>query len=288
MSESPLLFERRGSVAVLTLNRPEVHNAQNSAMLYALDEAFARFAGDDELAVAVLRGAGKSFSSGHDLGSDGADYDLSFDRRTMWWDHVGKVAGENWLARESEVYLGFCRRWRELPKPTIAMVHGACIAGGLMLAWSCDLIIASDDAFFADPVVRMGVPGVELFAHPWVMGPRRAKEFLFLGDRVGAERAYEIGMVNRVVARDALEAETMAIAERIAERPRFGLATAKMAVNQAEDAMGYRTGIDAAFSLHQLAHLQAQVETGSPIRGLDAGTTRAAMGGPANGEWADR
>ena len=282
--DAPVRFERRGAVAVITLDRPEVHNAQNSAMLYALDDAFSRFAADDELKVAVLRGAGRSFSSGHDVGTSGVDYDVTFDRRTLWWDHVGKEAGEAWLARESEVYLGLCRRWREIPKPTIAMVHGACIAGGLMLAWSCDLIMASDDAFFVDPVVRMGVPGVELFAHPWVMGPRRAKEFLFLGDRMSAARAYEIGMINRVVAAGELEAETMAIAERIAEMPRFGLATAKMAVNQAEDAMGFRTGVDAAFSLHQLAHLQAQAETGSPIRAVDVDTTRSAIGGPADGE----
>jgi enoyl-CoA hydratase len=275
---APVLVERRGPVAVITLNRPEVHNAQNSAMLYALDEAFYRFVDDDELKVAVVRGAGGSFSSGHDIGTSGVDYDRSFDRRTLWWDHVGKVAGDQWLARESEVYLGFCRRWREIPKPTIAMVHGACIAGGLMLAWSCDLILASEDAFFADPVVRMGVPGVELLAHPWVMGPRRAKEFLFLGERVSASRAYEMGMINRVVPRDELEAETMSMAERIAEMPRFGLAVTKMAVNQAEDAMGFRTGTDAAFSLHQLAHLQAQVETASPIRGVDVGTTRDAIG----------
>jgi enoyl-CoA hydratase len=274
---APVLVERRGSVAVITLNRPEVHNAQNSAMLYALDEAFYGFVDDDELKVAVLRGAGGSFSSGHDVGTSGVDYDRSFDRRTLWWDHVGKVAGDQWLARESEVYLGFCRRWREIPKPTIAMVHGACIAGGLMLAWSCDLILASEDAFFVDPVVRMGVPGVELLAHPWVMGPRRAKEFLFLGERVSASRAYEMGMINRVVPRDELEAETMSMAERIAEMPRFGLAVTKMAVNQAEDAMGFRTGTDAAFSLHQLAHLQAQVETASPIRGVDVATTRDAI-----------
>jgi enoyl-CoA hydratase len=275
---APVLVERRGSVAVITLNRPDVHNAQNSAMLYALDEAFYRFVDDDELKVAVVRGAGGSFSSGHDVGTSGVDYDRSFDRRTLWWDHVDKIAGDQWLARESEVYLGFCRRWREIPKPTIAMVHGACIAGGLMIAWSCDLILASEDAFFVDPVVRMGVPGVELLAHPWVMGPRRAKEFLFLGERISASRAYEMGMINKVVSRDELEAETMSMAERIAEMPRFGLAVTKMAVNQAEDAMGFRTGTDAAFSLHQLAHLQAQVETSSPIRGVDVGTTRDAIG----------
>ena len=109
-----------------------------------------------------------------------------------------------------EVYLGMCRRWRELPKPTIAMVQGACIAGGLMLAWVCDLIVASDDAFFADPVVRMGIPGVEYFAHPWVLGPRFAKEMLFTGDRFSAQRAYELGMVSRVVPRRDLARDVRA------------------------------------------------------------------------------
>jgi enoyl-CoA hydratase len=275
MSDSPILFETRGAVALITLNRPDVHNAQNSAMLYALDDAFRRFIDDDDLSVAVLRGAGRSFSSGHDLGTAGVDYDRSFPRRALWWDHVGKTAGENWMAREAEVYLGFCRRWREMPKPTIAMVHGACIAGGLLLAWSCDLITASEDAYFVDPVVRMGIPGVEMLSHPWEMGARRAKEFLFLGEPIDAKRAYEMGMVNRVTAPEHLEAETLAMAERIAEMPRFGLATAKMAVNQAEDAMGHRAGTDAAFVLHQLAHLQAQLETGSPIRGADARSASA-------------
>lgn len=87
------------------------------------------------------------------------------------------------FARESEVYLGMCRRWRDLPKPTIAKVQGACIAGGLMLAWACDLIIAADNAFFRDPVVRMGIPGVEYFAHPWQMPARVAKEWVCCTNR---------------------------------------------------------------------------------------------------------
>ena len=122
------------------------------------------------------------------------------------------------------------------------MVHGACIAGGLMLAWVCDLIVAADDAFFADPVVRMGIPGVEYFAHPWMLGPRLAKEVLFTGGRFGAERAYQAGMVNRVVPRASLEAAVFELAGQIAEMPAFGLALAKRAVNQCEDLMGMRRG----------------------------------------------
>ncbi len=164
--------------------------------------------------VVVLAGAGPHFSAGHDIGTPERDIHKSFERiATMWWEHADKAGRRGHLhVREQELYLGMCRRWRDLPKPTIAMVQGACVAGGLMLAWTCDLIVASDDAFFADPVVRMGIPGVEYFAHPFAMAPRIAKEFLFLGERMTAERAHAVGMVNRVVPREQLRAETLAIA----------------------------------------------------------------------------
>jgi enoyl-CoA hydratase len=149
------------------------------------------------------------------------------------------------------------------------MVQGACIAGGLMLAWACDLIVAAENAVFSDPVVQWGVPGVEFFAHPWEMGPRQAKEFLFLGEKVSAARAYELGMVNRVTTRDELEPTTLDIAHRIAQRPRFGLALAKTAVNQAQEAMGHRTGIDQAFGLHQLSHAHNTVVCGNPMLTYD-------------------
>src|SRR6266704_4624799 len=216
-------YERRGRVALITLNRPRYANAQNSAMTYALDAAFARAVNDDQVAVLVLAGAGDHFCAGHHIGTPERDADVSFDREAvLWWDHVGKAGADARYAREMEVYLGMCRRWREIPKPSIAMVQGACIAGGLMLAWVCDLIIASDDAFFADPVVRMGVPGVEYFAHAFELPPRIAKEFLLLGDRMSAARAEQFGMVNRVVPRDRLREETAASAAKLAAQPRLG------------------------------------------------------------------
>jgi enoyl-CoA hydratase len=150
------------------------------------------------------------------------------------------------------------------------MVQGACIAGGLMLAWVCDLIVASSDAFFADPVVKMGIPGVEYFAHPWVLGPRFAREVLFTGSRFTASRAYEVGMVNRVVPRSDLSSVTFELAEQIAEMPSFGLALAKRAVNQCEDLMGQRSGMDAVFGLHHLAHAHNAEVSGHSLAGLDA------------------
>ena len=270
-------YERDGAIARVIMNRPEYRNAQNSAMTYALDDAFYAAAADDEVKVIVLAGEGKHFSAGHDIGTPGRDIDRSFERRAgLWWDHVGQPGGESRYAREEEVYLGMCRRWRELPKPTIAQVQGACIAGGLMLAWICDLIVASDDAFFADPVVRMGIPGVEYFAHPWALGPRQAKEFLFLGERIDAARALQLGMINRVVRADQLAAEVTAMAAKIAEMPRLGLALAKKAVNQAEDAMGLQIGMDSVFGLHHFAHAHNAEVGADSLGGHDARSIRDA------------
>ncbi|MFF3318925.1 enoyl-CoA hydratase [Streptomyces sp. NPDC003035] len=273
----PVLYERRGPVAYVTMNRPRYRNAQNSAMTYALDDAFYRAAADADVSVVVLAGAGEHFSAGHDIGTPERDAHLPFDRRAgLWWDHSVRHGAESRFARESEVYLGMCRRWRELPKPVVASVQGACVAGGLMLAWICDLIVASEDAFFADPVVRMGIPGVEYFAHPWVMPPRIAKEFLYTGDRMTARRAYEIGMVNRVVERAELGAETDRLALRIAEMPRLGLALTKRAVNQAEDLQGMHAGMDSVFGLHHLAHAHNAETAADPLGGMDVAAMKEA------------
>jgi enoyl-CoA hydratase len=266
----PVLYELRGSTALVSMNRPKYRNAQNAKMTHALDAAFTQAVTDDSVKVIVLAGAGDHFSAGHDIGTPERDIHKSFKRvATTYWDHADKPGAENLFVREQELYLGMCRRWRELPKPTIAMVQGACIAGGLMLAWICDLIIAAEDAFFADPVLKMGIPGVEYFAHPHVMPPRLAKEFLFLGERISARRAYEMGMINRIVPQSALEQETFAIAARIAEMPRFGLALAKKAINQAEDRMGLRDTMDATFALHHLAHAHNTLSSEDYLAGQD-------------------
>ena len=268
-TDTPVDYAVEGPVAWITMQRTAFHNAQNSQMTYALDDAFRRAVDDDAVKVIVLRGAGKHFSAGHDIGTPGRDLHKTFDRKHLVADHTNKPAAELLYTREHEVYLGMCRRWREIQKPTIAMVQGACIAGGLMLAWVCDLIVASEDAYFQDPVVRMGIPGVEYFAHAFEMHPRIAKEFLFLGDRMPAQRAYELGMVNRVVARDDLEAQTRNIAEKIAQMPRLGLSLTKQAVNHVEDLRGKRTAMDAVFHMHHFAHAQNDLVSGHSLGGLD-------------------
>lgn len=269
-AQEVVLYSVLDGIATVTMNRPEFNNAQNSKMTYALDAAFRRAVDDDEVKVIILRGSGKHFSAGHDIGTPGRDINQSFDRASLWYDHVNKPGGEFLYVREQEVYLGMCRRWRDLPKPTIAMVQGACVAGGLMLAWVCDMIIASDDAFFSDPVVRMGIPGVEYFAHAFELNPRIAKEFLFLGERMSAERAYQMGMVNRIASRERLEEETYSIAQRIGKMPRMGLALTKQAINHIEDLQGKRAGMEAAFAWHHFAHAHNELISGDKLGGYDA------------------
>ena len=271
MAESELvLYEVDGRVAVITLNRPEKANAQTPAMLDQIDTCYSRAAAEREVRVIVLQANGKHFSAGHDIGTPGRDINKPFERTHLWWDHTNKPGSEQLFAREQEVYLGMCRRWHDIPKPTIAMVQGACIAGGLMLAWVCDLIVASDDAFFQDPVVRMGIPGVEYFAHVHELNPRIAKEFLFVGDRMKADRAYMMGMVNRVVPRDELEAQTYDIAARIAKQPRMGLALTKTVINRVEELQGLRSTMDMAFGYHHFAHAHSQVLGAGHLGGHDA------------------
>jgi len=279
MTDEPtVLYETHDAVAVVTMSRPQYRNAQNAKMTFALDEAFSRAMKDDAVKVVVLAGAGPHFSAGHDIGTPERDIHKSFGRvATTWWEHEDKTGVEAMYVREQELYLGMCRRWRELPKPTIAMVHGACVAGGLMLAWVCDLIVAADDAYFADPVVRMGIPGVEYFAHPYAMPARIAKEMLFLGEKMSADRALAVGMINRVVPAARLREETLAIAGRIAQMPRLALALTKKAVNQAEDRMGLRDTMDATFALHHLAHAHNALTTTDHLAGEDAKTMAAKL-----------
>ncbi len=283
-TETPVLYEVRDGVAWVTMNRERYNNAQNSQMTYALDAAFRQAVDDPAVKAIVLAGAGKHFSAGHDIGTPGRDIARSFDRAHLVPDHVGRPGAELLYTREQEVYLGMCRRWRDITKPTIAMVQGACIAGGLMLAWVCDLIVASDDAFFQDPVSKlMGIPGVEYFAHGFELPPRVAKEFLLLGERMGAERAYSFGMVNKVVPRTELQQATAEMAVKLAVQGSLGMWLTKQAVNHVEELRGKRNAMDAAFHMHHFAHAQNDLTTGNALGGV-TGKSAAADNRRAEGE----
>ena len=283
-TDEPVLYEVADGVAWITMDRPRFNNAQNGQMTYALDDAFRSAVNDDAVRCIVLAGNGKHFSAGHDIGTPGRDLHHEFEKREILPGHVNKPAAELLYTREQEQYLGMCRRWRDVPKPTIAMVQGACVAGGLMLAWVCDLIVASEDAFFQDPVnPLMGIPGVEYFAHAYELPPRVAKEFLLLGERMSAQRAYSFGMVNKVVPRDELRATAAAWAIKLARQPRLGNWLTKQAVNHVEELRGKRTAMDAVFHMHHFAHAHNDLVSGNSIAGV-SGKSAAASNKKQAGE----
>ena len=272
MYETLIYEEPVPSVVRIVLNRPDSRNAQNTAMLYELNDAFNRAAHDDSVAVIVLAANGPHFSSGHDLREPEPMKSLKDHSTVSTWGGFELPGAEGWTAREKELYLGFSERWRNIPKPTIAQVHGKCIAGGLMLVWPCDIIVASEDTLFLDNTVDMGMSGVEFFAHPWELGSRKAKEFLFTADMFDAQEAHRLGMVNHVVALESLADFVLDLAERIAKKPSFALKLAKESVNAAEDAQGRVSAMSTAFALHQLGHSHNMQVHGLPIDPSGAGS----------------
>lgn len=256
-------YERPSAkVARITLARSEAGNVQDTAMLYEIDAALTLAGQDDEIAVVILAADGDDFSLGHDVAGLFSTEGMVQVTQSGGFSRPGIDGTKSW---EDDIYLALPWRWRNFPKPTIAQVQGRVIAGGLMIVWPCDLIIASEEATFCDPVTGFGIGAVELFLHPWELGARKAKELLFTGDDLSAADAHAIGMVSKVVPRAELESATLALAERIAVRPSFGLKMAKLAVNQTLETQGQWTAVQSAYSLHHLAHAQALLATGQYI-----------------------
>jgi enoyl-CoA hydratase len=250
-----LLYETPApAVARIVLNRVASRNAQDTHLLYELNDAFDRAAQDDTIKVIILAANGPHFSSGHDLRETDHLEHFNAHRTVGTWCGMSCGGAEPTMTREKELYLGLCERWAAIAKPTIAQVQGKCVSGGLMLVWPCDLIVAADDAQFQDNTLEMGVCGVEYFAHPYELGPRKAKELLFTSDWLDAREAHRLGMVNHVVPVAELAVATLALASRIARKSVFALKLAKEAVNSAMNAGGRKTALDHAFALHQLSH----------------------------------
>ena len=216
-------------VGRITLARADKRNAQDRKMLYELDAAFAEAMRDDAIKVVILAADGPDFSSGHDLSDRQPVTDFETVTQTGGFNEPGQ---HGMMAGEEEFYLGFCWRWRNLPKPTIAQVQGRVMAGGLMLVWPMDLVIASTDARFTDPVVALGVNGHEFFVHAWELGHRKAKEMLFRGGFLTAEECHRLGMINHVVELDELE--TLHAGGRVGDREASGVRA------QAREALGQR------------------------------------------------
>jgi enoyl-CoA hydratase/carnithine racemase len=266
-------YEVDEGIATITLNRPEAANAQTLPMLDDLDEAWRRAAEDDAVRVIVLQANGKHFSAGHDIKAVGEDDD---DGTPPSWTLASIYE------IEARRFLEYSLRWRNVPKPSIAAVQGVCIAGGLLLAWPCDLIIAAENAKFSDPVVSLGIGGVEYHGHTWEWGPRKAKELLFTGRAMTAEEAERFGMVTKVVPVEELRAETRALAAEIATKHPFALRQAKRAVNQTLDVQGFYAAIQSVFDIHQTGHGHALSESGLPIL-LSLDGMKAEINEPAAG-----
>jgi enoyl-CoA hydratase len=256
-----ILYDVSEGVATITLNRPDRRNAQNQPFLEELNAAWERAAADSEARVILLQANGPHFSAGHDIAPDAI--------KTPELKAIGEGIPETGLLNlhnwEAKYYLGYSRRWRDIPKPSIAAVQGACIAGGLLLAWPCDLIVAAENARFSDPVVLMGIGGVEYHGHTWELGARKAKEFLFTAKPIGAHEAEKRGMVNRVVPTEELQTSARALAVEIAQMHPHALAMAKRAVNQTLDIMGQQAALQSCFDIHQLGHASAYVQSGQMV-----------------------
>jgi enoyl-CoA hydratase len=247
-----------GRIARITLNRVHARNAQNRGLLVELGEAFLQAEADDQVRVVILAGAGPMFSSGHDLGSKEAVAERTPgpDLHPSYAMTGGTKSGaEQRMLQEWHYFFQNTLRWRNLRKITIAQVHGSVYAAGLMLMWCCDLIVAADNATFADVVgTRLGMCGLEYFAHPWEFGPRKAKELLLTGDSLGVEEAHQLGMVSKIFPADELGERTLEFAARIAALPSMTSLLIKESVNQSVDNMGFYNGLQACFTLHQLNH----------------------------------
>jgi enoyl-CoA hydratase len=265
MGYQTILVERRGAVEIVTMNRPEVRNAQNTALLTELDEALRAADADPTVHVIVIAAAGPHFSAGHDLKA-----------------YVGEAPSDDWHEKrktpegkfdhERQMYFDMSMAIRDLRTPTIAMVQGKCIAGGLMVALMCDLIVASEDAVFQNPVLRMTGAGVEALVEIRDMSPRMAKAFLWTAHELDAMEAYRMFLVNAVVPPDRLEARTMEIADKIAKLPPVTAQLVKRSINHAEDLRGFRDSLEYHFMVHQFQH-----NTKTSLDALAERQTRSSM-----------
>lgn len=247
-----IIYEEIGAVARISHNRPGARNAENMQLLDELDDAVKKAAEDPAIRVLILAGKGAHFSAGHDL-KEGQAVRSTYTVEERW-------------AYEQQRYYRYCMNVLDFPKPTIAQVNGACISGGFMLANMCDLMVASEDAYFSDPVIHtIATAAVEILIHPWVLGMRKAKELLFTGGRITAAEGHQLGMVNRVVPVDELEAATLALANRIAEAPPFATHLTKKSLNRTMDIQGLRSALAAHFDTHLLTHYSEEFKAARQV-----------------------
>ncbi len=243
-SYETIIYEKvEDKIFRLTLNRPEKLNAMSLKLLGEFNQALDEFEADGRASVLIVRGAGRAFCAGYDIQGTqqpGSQFTVTSDRMVL------QRMVERWQ-----------RLWT-LPKPTIAQVHGFCLAGATELIGHCDIVFASEDAQFGHPAGRsLGIiPTLSMW--PVLVGPRKSKEYFFTGDYMPANEALEWHLVNRVFPKDKLEAETLAYARRVAMVPIDLLTLHKAAVNRFYDILGIRAAEQSSADLDVIAH---QTET---------------------------
>ena len=226
-------LQRAEAVATLTLDRPQRLNAINKQMLGELQDALDAVERDPQLRALVVTGAGGNFSSGFDL------------KEQMEARPTGVEAWREILDRD----FGTIMRFWHFSKPTIAAVSGYCLAGGCELALCCDITIATEDAIFGEPELKFGA-GIVVMILPWLVGPKHAKEIILRGmDRIPAQQALRIGLINRVVTADALESSALAIARDIAVIDPQLVQQTKRAINRTFEIMGLVDALETALDI---------------------------------------
>jgi enoyl-CoA hydratase len=260
MTPSDVTYCSDGPLAIVSLNRPQYRNAQSWRLLDELDKALKRASEEAEIKVIIVQGTGDHFSSGHDLGTP--EQEADFKARGLDATSIERLTVDYYNAFR-KYNLDLTLKWRNLPKPTIAMVNGYCIYGGWMIAAAMDLVFAAEDALFLTSML-------EYFSAPWDMNPRKAKELLFESRFIDAREAAELGFVNRVYPKAQLEDETKAYARRVAENSRQLLRMFKLAVNKAQDVQGFSAAIEASFADYMLM---------SRMRGSRRGEGQRRLGG---------
>lgn len=230
-------IERDGTILHIVLNRPEKRNALTQEMLLALQAAFRDAEHEADMRVVVLRAEGPDFCAGFDLSRLRSE----------------ELPEERMLREEAELF-NIALEIRNFPKPTIAAVQGGCIAGGLLFSQMCDLIIADENAYFYNPLVKMGGVGLELLMEPWDLGIRQAKRYLFTGERIPADVALKFGMITHVVKRETIAAATVELARKVAAMPPMTIRLLKKSINRTQDLMGMRAALDYHFAMHEFGH----------------------------------
>ncbi len=251
MDYSTVIYEKvEDKIRRLTLNRPEKLNAMSPKLLQELDDVFNTFEDDPDASVLIIRGAGRAFCAGYDLNagssSSSAPAPSTHSRPRRFTVSMDRVMCQRIVNR-------WQRLW-SLPKPTIAQVHGFCLAGATEFVGHCDIVFASEDATFGHPAGRqLGVlPSLSLW--PVLMGPRKSKEYFFTGDSMTAREALDWHLVNRVYPREKLEEETLNYARRVALVSVELLALHKAAVNRYLEVTGFRAAEQSSADIDVIAH----------------------------------